>query len=80
MRATTLETGQFDEIRVRGQPRMRSCKRVGSNRAIALAKSPDDRFQSGDALAEGLHAALTSGLDPKLAKRADALIKKLPWD
>jgi len=47
--------------------------------ALALAKSVDDRFQSGDALFESLHAALTSGLDPKLRKRADALIRKLPW-
>lgn len=48
--------------------------------AIALAKSADERFQTGEALFEGLHAALTGGLDPKLRKRADALARKLPWD
>lgn len=48
--------------------------------AIALAKNPDERFQSGDSLAEMLHLALTSGLDGKLRKRADALLKKMPWD
>lgn len=47
--------------------------------ALALAKSVDDRFQTGEALFESLHAALTNGLDPKLRKRADALIRKLPW-
>jgi serine/threonine-protein kinase len=48
--------------------------------ALALAKAPDDRFQTGDALFESLHAALTGALDPKLRKRADALIRKQPWD
>ncbi|MBA3454504.1 MAG: protein kinase [Deltaproteobacteria bacterium] len=48
--------------------------------ALALAKSVDDRFQTCEALFESLHAALTSGLDPKLRKRADALIRKHPWD
>jgi len=48
--------------------------------ALALAKSADERFQTGDALFEGLHAALTGGLDPKLRKRADALARKHPWD
>ena len=48
--------------------------------ALALAKMTDDRFQTGDALFESLHAALTSGLDPKVRKRADALIRKHPWD
>ena len=48
--------------------------------AIALAKSMDDRFQTGEHLFEGLHAALTGGLDPKLRKRADALVRKNPWE
>ncbi len=48
--------------------------------AIALAKSADDRFQTGEQLFEGLHAALTGGLDPKLRKRADALTRKHPWE
>jgi len=48
--------------------------------ALALAKAADDRFQTGEALFEGLHAALTGGLDPKVRKRADALIRKQPWD
>jgi len=48
--------------------------------ARGLAKTPDERFQTGDELFESLHAALTGGLDPKLRKRADALIRKHPWD
>jgi len=48
--------------------------------ALALAKMTDDRFQTGEALFESLHAALTSGLDPKVRKRADALIRKHPWE
>ncbi len=48
--------------------------------AIALAKSVEDRFQTGEQLFEGLHAALTNAFDPKLRKRADALVRKHPWD
>jgi serine/threonine-protein kinase len=47
--------------------------------AIALAKSPDDRFASGNDLATALDAALTSSLDPALHKRAESLLRKLPW-
>jgi serine/threonine protein kinase len=47
--------------------------------AVALAKDPDARFPTGAALAAALHAALTTGFDPALRKRADALIRKHPW-
>jgi len=48
--------------------------------AIALAKSPDDRFSSGAALVEAFIAALEGALDGKSRKRADALIRKHPWE
>jgi len=47
--------------------------------AIALAKSPEDRFQSGAELAEALHRALSSGLPAALTRRADALLRRWPW-
>jgi serine/threonine-protein kinase len=48
--------------------------------AIALAKSPEERFASGIELADALTAALAGELDPKLRKRGDALIRKYPWE
>ncbi len=48
--------------------------------ALALAKSPDDRFASGAELADALAAAIAGQLDPKLRRRADALVRKLPWE
>jgi serine/threonine-protein kinase len=47
--------------------------------AIALAKDPKDRFESGDALADALTAATTSRLDGKLRRRATKLLDALPW-
>jgi len=47
--------------------------------AIALAKDPKDRFESGDALADALEAATTSRLDGKLRRRALKLLDALPW-
>jgi serine/threonine-protein kinase len=47
--------------------------------ALALAKAPDDRFATGDELAHTLDAALAGELDPKLRKRAEVLLRKLPW-
>jgi serine/threonine-protein kinase len=47
--------------------------------AIALAKSPDDRFPTAVALADALAAALGGKLDPALRDRADALIASRPW-
>src|SRR5262249_5249996 len=41
--------------------------------AIALARSPDERFASGDALAGALDAALAGALDRALRDRADAM-------
>jgi serine/threonine-protein kinase len=48
--------------------------------ALALAKSPDDRFATGADAAQHLISALAGELDPKLRKRADALVRKHPWD
>jgi serine/threonine-protein kinase len=48
--------------------------------AIALAKAADDRFASGKELSDALSAALDGELDGKLRKRADALVRKHPWE
>ncbi|HEX3762174.1 MAG TPA: serine/threonine-protein kinase [Kofleriaceae bacterium] len=48
--------------------------------AIALAKAPDERFASGAALARALDAALDGALDPATRARADALIRRRPWE
>jgi serine/threonine-protein kinase len=48
--------------------------------AIALAKSPDERFATGAALARALDAALAGALDPATRARADALIRRRPWE
>ena len=48
--------------------------------AIALAKEPDERFASGAALAGALDAALAGALDPATRARADALIRRRPWE
>ncbi|CAN5719776.1 hypothetical protein BH11MYX2_BH11MYX2_36790 [soil metagenome] len=48
--------------------------------AIALAKSPDDRFTTGAELGDSLAMAVRGELDSKLRKRADALIKKHGWE
>jgi serine/threonine-protein kinase len=48
--------------------------------ALALAKSPDCRFASGDALARALAAALDHALDGELRDRADAAIRAYPWE
>jgi serine/threonine-protein kinase len=47
--------------------------------ALALAKAPDDRFATGGELSQRLDEALTGALDPKLRKRAEVLLRKLPW-
>ena len=48
--------------------------------ALALAKFPDDRFSNGADAAAHLTAALEGALEPKLRRKADALIRKHPWD
>jgi serine/threonine-protein kinase len=48
--------------------------------AIAMAKSPDARFAGGHEQAYALAAAIDGTLDPKLRRRADALIRKQPWE
>jgi Protein kinase domain len=47
--------------------------------ALGLAKAADDRFATGAALADALADALAGTLDPTLRRRADALIRALPW-
>ena len=48
--------------------------------AIALAKDPRARFDSGAALARGLVAALRGELAPELRDAADRMIAALPWE
>ncbi len=47
--------------------------------AIALAKSPADRFQSVAEMAQALDAAARGRITPELADRADRLLRALPW-
>jgi len=47
--------------------------------ALALAKDPGDRFATGAELSRALDAALGEALDPRLRKRAEVLLRKLPW-
>jgi len=47
--------------------------------ALALAKDPDGRFATGAAMASAFDAALAGALEPRLRKRADALLRALPW-
>jgi eukaryotic-like serine/threonine-protein kinase len=48
--------------------------------ALALAKQPDERFANASSAVDALVSALGHKLDPKLRKRADALIRKHPWE
>jgi serine/threonine protein kinase len=48
--------------------------------ALALAKQPEDRFATGSAMVAALTTALDGSLDTKLRRRADALIRKQPWE
>jgi serine/threonine-protein kinase len=48
--------------------------------ALALAKTPADRFASGAALARALDAALRGELDGALRERADAALRARPWE
>ncbi|MBL8949128.1 MAG: serine/threonine protein kinase [Myxococcaceae bacterium] len=47
--------------------------------AIALAKSPDDRFGTGDQLADVLELALVNQLPDNVRDRAAALLSRQPW-
>ncbi len=48
--------------------------------AVALAKSPEQRFATGAAMADALAAALEGELDGPLRARADAMIRAHPWE
>jgi serine/threonine-protein kinase len=47
--------------------------------AIAMAKKPEDRFDSGAELADALDAATRGELSPDLRERAARLLAALPW-
>jgi serine/threonine-protein kinase len=47
--------------------------------AIALAKNPEDRFDSAADLADALEGAAHGRLDPRLRSRAHRLLTRLDW-
>lgn len=47
--------------------------------AIAMAKEPGERFDSGAALGDALEAALAGRLDGTLRRRASKLLEASPW-
>jgi eukaryotic-like serine/threonine-protein kinase len=47
--------------------------------AIALAKAPQQRFDSGSELARALERAARGKLDPELHERAERLLASVPW-
>jgi tRNA A-37 threonylcarbamoyl transferase component Bud32 len=47
--------------------------------AVALAKDPADRFESGDELADALEAAAKGEIAPAVKVRAEAILMKHPW-
>jgi eukaryotic-like serine/threonine-protein kinase len=47
--------------------------------AIALAKSPGDRFDSAAELAQALDAASRGRLDPAVAAKARSVLEAMPW-
>jgi serine/threonine-protein kinase len=47
--------------------------------AVALAKDPEDRFDSANELATALDAAAQGRIDPNLAARAQKILARHPW-
>jgi len=47
--------------------------------AIALAKEPERRFDSGAELGQAFERAAHAQIDAALVTRADALLELLPW-
>lgn len=47
--------------------------------ALALAKRPEDRFSSASELANALDAAARGRLDAALRRRAESLLRAIPW-
>lgn len=54
-------------------------KEIDDVLAIALAKSPDDRFESATAFSEALAAALRGQLPEHLRTRAAVILEATPW-
>ncbi|GAC1520844.1 MAG: hypothetical protein NVS3B10_22000 [Polyangiales bacterium] len=48
--------------------------------AIALAKEPEDRFDSAAELAQALEAAHGGHVDPQIEQRARKILAKTPWE
>ncbi len=47
--------------------------------ALALAKAPEDRFESATDFCAALHAAVAGTLDAGVRARAEALLRRAPW-
>ena len=47
--------------------------------AIGLAKTPRDRFQTGENLADALVGVAQGDLSKDVRKRGDTLLARLPW-
>jgi serine/threonine-protein kinase len=46
---------------------------------IGLAKNPEDRYATGEALAKAFESAFAGTLDPALRARAQRLLSEQPW-
>jgi len=76
---TEILTAVVTDMPLRPSALVRVPRDVDLALALAVAKSPDDRFESGNALAGALEAALAGKLAPDLKQRAQALLAERPW-
>jgi serine/threonine-protein kinase len=76
-------SAMINEVMNRMPPKPSEMARISSDveavLAIALAKSPSDRFATAGELATALSAAAASKLSPALVERAASLIRATPW-